>query len=794
MRSIVGMLLLAAVLWGAMEALGSVVRLSGDHPLWAVALVAASAAELLRRLYGYERKVVPPRRARWLLGLRWGVLLVLLWMWLEPSWVRTLEKERSREVVVLIDDSASMHLTDDGETSGRRETGKRALEESGLLAELGETLKVRTLLVARGVRSGEDGTDAAWSGATDLAGALGAALEQVPPDDLAGAVLVSDGRHNRPARVEDAARRFGILDAPVGVIAVGSENPPRDAAITDLRAPDAIHLGDRMRIVASMKFDGFKGGKAMLRLSREGEVLEEREVMIPQDRHREEVRFSVIPGEGGTAGYRVEIVPMDGERFPENNAWDFETSITDARTNVLIVESHPRWEFRYLRNLFHGRDKSVHLQYVLLNPDRIAGQEDLFLPASASRPFGESRATRLPPGEAEWRKFDVIILGDLAPDALGEEEWEILSRCVNERAALLVMIAGPRSMPHAIASAAGRVLVPAEFDWGKREYFAAGGEGFRFAVTADGASHPVTADDAFVWREFPEMRWRHPLKALKEGAEVLLTADRGDEPQEAGSGEDLERALDALARRREREAEGALLVTRQTGRGKVALLLTDRTWRLREGAGDVHHHRFWGNLIRWGAGPAPRGGSGGARIGTDQLAYTPDDVVKVEARLRDGSLAPVFDPSLTVDVTRDGRLLASLPLAAVEGSNGLHEAAAGPFAEAGRYELRLRGDRVEELAAGGDPVAAFRVVGSRGPVELADVTLNRPLLDGIASLSGGKVVDPYRAGELADLFLSDKRRREETRETPLWDHWIVLSLAALLLGAEWTLRRSGGLP
>ena len=53
------------------------------------------------------------------------------------------------------------------------------------------------------------------------------------------------------------------------------------------------------------------------------------------------------------------------------------------------------------------------------------------------------------------------------------------------------------------------------------------------------------------------------------------------------------------------EAANALLVTRQTGKGKVALLLTDRTWRLREGAGDLYHHRFWGNLVRWGAGPLP---------------------------------------------------------------------------------------------------------------------------------------------------------------------------------------------
>ena len=62
---------------------------------------------------------------------------------------------------------------------------------------------------------------------------------------------------------------------------------------------------------------------------------------------------------------------VEGEVFTTNNDWPLEVAVTDDRTNVLLVDSVPRWEFRYLRNLFYGRDKSVHLQYVLLNPDEI---------------------------------------------------------------------------------------------------------------------------------------------------------------------------------------------------------------------------------------------------------------------------------------------------------------------------------------------------------------------------------------------------------------------------------------
>lgn len=784
--------------WGMLEGLARVVRLSVAWPLIGIAAGMAIAIEALLGLYAYECGSVTPRRARWLTGLRLAALAVIGWMLLGPSWVRTVARERIRELVVVIDDSASMHLTDEGAAASRKELGEAGLAKSGLLEKLGGTLKIRTVHAARSVRTeGEKAADG-WADATDLAGALSHVLEQVPPDDLAGAILVSDGRHNRPARVEDVARRFGILDAPVGEIAVGSEAPPRDAAVVEVRAPEAIHLGDRMRVAAVVKFDGLKGRKAKLRLKRGDEVLEEREIPVPQDRHREEVKFTVVPKEGGTAGYRVEIAPLEGERFADNNGWDFETSITDDRTHVLLVEGYPRWEFRYLRNLFYGRDKSVHLQYVLLHPDRISGQQDALMPASASRPFGEAQATELPKSEAEWRKFDVIILGDLPPEAMDEATWKILSRCVNERAALLVMIAGPRSMPHAIASETGRALVPAEFEWGARTYFNEAGRPFRFALTPAGASHPVTQQDSMTqqdpagneqaWASFPEITWRHPLKSLKEGAEVLLTAaDEKAEPAEGEGG--LQDALDALAKRRQLEAENALLVTRQTGRGKVALLLTDRTWRLREGAGDVHHHRFWGNLVRWGAGPALRAGTDEVRLGTDQLVYTPDDEVKVSARLRDESLAPVFDPSLVAEVWRDGVLISTRPLAAQEQSNGLHEGTVGPFTTAGRYTLKLRGDK-----APGAVSTTFTVVGSRGPVELADVTLNRPLLETVAALSGGKVVDADHAGDLAPLFLSEKNRREETRETTLWDQPWVIGLLVLLLGAEWVIRRGGGLP
>ena len=189
--------------------------------------------------------------------------------------------------------------------------------------------------------------------------------------------------------------------------------------------------------------------------------------------------------------------------------------MSDARTNVLLIDQTPRWEFRYLRNLFYGRDQSIHLQSVLMEPDRISGQSAKRVVASASRPFGEANATALPETEEEWRKFDVIILGDVAQDAITNEQWEIISSCVRDRAALLIMVAGPQSMPHAYESEVAQSLVPVNYEVSKRTYFGSDGT-FNFALTNTGRTHPVTAQvegqmrNEQLWERFPELRWRHP--------------------------------------------------------------------------------------------------------------------------------------------------------------------------------------------------------------------------------------------------------------------------------------------
>ncbi len=787
MKVILRGVLIFLALWGLVVLLSKVLEVNPFWPAWVIPLIGAIGAELVLWTYRYERTAVGSRRGRLLVGLRLAELALLLWILLQPVWSRFVDREIKREVIVLVDDSASMDLVDEGQTKTRLELAREKLEVSGLLDALEGKVGVREIRSARRALMDDSAEVEGWDQATDLAGGLESVLDQVPPDQLAGMVLLSDGRHNRPGSVEDVARRFGILDAPIAVIPSGSEVPPKDAAIISVRSPDSVYLGDRIRVGALLKFDGYRGKKAKLQLFAGEKELESREIAIPQDNYREEVKFRHAPEEGGVGEYRVVLSGLEDETFDNNNAWDFQTVVSDARTNVLLIDEHPRWEFRYLRNLFYGRDQSIHLQSVLLKPDRIAGHTPEKVVASASRPFGDANATHLPETEEEWRKFDVIIIGDIGPKSLSDEQWEILSACVSERAALLVLVAGPESMPHAFNSEVAQGLIPVKYEASRRTYYG-GDESFRYGLTNLGRTHPVTAQvegqmrNEALWKEFPLIRWRHPVEGLQPGAEVLLYAEDAEKrTRKVSSSDGLDAALNEVARRREREAENALLVTRQTGAGKVAMLLADRTWRLREGVGDIYHHRFWGQLVRWGAGPNLRAGTKTVRLGTDQLTYTGDDRVRIMSRLRDENLNPVIEENLMAEVSHESGEVTQVPLQFRENSNGIHESLAGPFRKPGVYEVKVK-DEV---------VTSFRVVGARSAVELSETTLNQPLLDSIAKMSGGLM---YQGGaSLADLYLKGDETRTELRETSLWDVWPVFTLLALLLTIEWVIRRRGGL-
>ena len=95
----------------------------------------------------------------------------------------------------------------------------------------------------------------------------------------------------------------------------------------------------------------------------------------------------------------------------DNNRLIAPISIREEKLRVLLVESVPRWEYRYLRNALL-RDPGVELSCLLFHPglNKVGGGNKDYI-------------KQFPAGLDELSKFDVVFLGDV-----GMEDGQLTSR------------------------------------------------------------------------------------------------------------------------------------------------------------------------------------------------------------------------------------------------------------------------------------------------------------------------------------------------------------------------------
>ena len=831
-----------AAMWCLYQFAGRLVFLAGPWPLWIAALVTAAAVEGVSVLYERECSVIEGSIARRLVLLRMLAIATTLFILMQPVYVRQRHRPIRRRVAVLLDESGSMSRPETQWTPAERLDMAKALglvssNESaeasspdafwtGLAEErraaidaavgLPRSDLARAILdgdAARGVPSFRDRLASRYDvdlvpfgdeSTTDITRALETVVEEIPSEELAGILVFTDGRHTGDAGVEAVSRRLEKAGVPISAVVVGGTRPPRDVAIADVRTSESVFLGDRVRIAVYLVATGAKDTPLAVHLLRGDETIEEKTLDIDSDDWSHEVRFTDLPEESGVRSYRVELGAIPDEITGDNNAWAVDVSVSDDRTNVLLVDRRPRWEFRYLRNLFYGRDKSVHLQYWLVEPDSIAGETRALPAASAAREFGDAEAGALPVSRDEWRKFDVLIFGDIGDDVLTPEVVDDIRHCVEERGALAVFIAGPTSMPFGLQNPSLIDLlpvVPGERPAGDPRR---GPEpAFRFTLTPSGRAHPITplsssvSENEQIWREQPDWHWRVPVEDIRPGAEVLAyavpaAAAATSALSATDSAEETLARLDAIRRQQTRDA---LLVVRGQGRGRVAMLLSDSTWRLRYRVGDTYHHRFWGQLVRWGVGEKLRAGNSYVRLGTDRLRYTPRESIKILARLADADFAPVQGVSVAAVIERENKRIARVALQLRPDSNGMYEAALEPL-PVGHYEVSLDCEAAEQSLGEKFPhglSTQFSVVAARRPAEFVHATADWTVPRAMARLSGGQALPPSRAPDLWDQFSEGRRIVVERVETNLWDSpWLFLAVIAFL-SAEWLLRKKAGL-
>lgn len=610
---------------------------------------------------------------------------------------------------------------------------------------------------------------------TDLSAALSHVdrLQQNQP--VAATIIFSDVAHNDPeARSPtDIASQFD--ESPVYIVPVGNPARRRDIDLVSISSPAVAMRNDDVVIEAQIEAYQCLGDTCVVQLMSDGEVLDFRNVPIDSESASRSVQFDYRVSEIGTAAFQIAVQPLDDEMTAENNFAEVEINVTRSDIKVLLADNLPRWEYRYLAQLFR-RDPKVEVDELLYHPRMIAtGRRE----AAKSFPITVD----------DWDLYDVVILGDIVPEQFPHAAQESLLQYVRTRGGTVVLIAGDRAMPAAYVDDPLATLVPV------RPTTLSQAADYAFHVTEQGKSHialmiaETTSSTRDSWdfiNKFSPLQrvsnWRAPLPS----ATSLIAAV----PRKSGQTVD-----------KNIEEESTFLCWQPVGRGRAIYLSAPDTYRLRFLRGDHLHYRFWGQLMRWAIASELGSGNQFVRIRTGKTVYETNRPVDVEVELFDADGGPIESGSETEDL-------------AVKLVAGEHERIVSLLADTDRpghyrvdietlppgvYTAEPAGSLVASLLASdadsstSDPVAATFTVQADLPTELVDTRSNRALASQIAELTGGQVLAPTAIHEVLHLTNLEPIVSHSVQRQPLWLRWRYLWLIFGCLQLEWMIRKWRGL-
>lgn len=708
----------------------------------AVGLLAATAcfSFIAWRRSGFKRSVLALELLRlFAVGLA-GVLLN------QPEWVAEYRPDEKPVIAILVDDSTSMETRDSVPSEG---SGPPLTRHESVLPLSDEatwgSLKDRMEIVIE--KTSGDGTD--------LSGPLVDLLDQHP--SLLGVVLASDGDWNSGAPPVQAAGRYRAAQIPVFTVAAGSKSRLPDVELVNFDVPTFAIVGKSVRIPFAIDSSLPRDHVATITLTTsENETITKEVRVAAMSRTSDSIIWK--PELVGDVTLTLDLPVHGGELISDNNTKVAPISIREEQLRVLVVESLPRWEYRYLRNAL-SRDPGVQVSCLLFHPslEKVGGGNTDYIKA-------------FPQGKDELAEYDVVFLGDVGLDdgQLTEEQCDLLKGLVEQQASGLVFMPGFQGRQFSLLQTELKDLYPVMLDelqpsgWGSRtpNHFELTDLGRRSLLTklAD-----TQEDNIEVWENLPGFQWYAPVLRAKPGTDVLCV--HGEASNEFG--------------------RLPLLVTRTYGAGKVLFMGTDGAWRWRKGVEDLYHYRFWGQVVRWMAYRRNM-----AKGETMRLFYTPEQpqvrkMVSLTANVMEKSGEPLASGDVTAKIVAPSGKAETVRLLSSGDEWG---AFAGTFTprEGGKHELTLFCQQT------GDTLTANLFV-QGAELERVGKPARPEVLEEIARLTRGRELKLDKLDEMIQSLATLPQPPPSVRRVQLWSHPLMAGLLITVLGAFWVGRKIVGL-
>lgn len=774
---------------------------------WVTLVIAITAIGLIVVFYLRERASVGVAPRLFLASLRAALVIIVLIM----LYGRMLHRHTTDlpDLVIVLDDSASMNTIDQyddealrqiiadrltaisSEDASRFNLARSVLAggSDSLLTELEGKYNIKIYLLGGSARSltGDALPErlaelTADENASRLGRGIHDIIEQQRGRPTAAVLVLTDGAITEGASLSDAAKYARRKKIPLFTLGIGNEKASRDVRISDLNANRNVFLGDVVNFDFRVSSNEYEGEQIRLELRRgdDQQPVASKQITLGADDQTIAERLSHRTDEEGTFTYTVTAVPLKNEATEENNHASKTVNVRDETIRVLMVQSYPNYEFRFLKNLLArqkndaeaGGRRSIELKTLLQEADESYIAQD----ATAIEVFPVTRE--------ELFEYDVLIFGDVQPgSSLGAVDLENISAFVKERGGGVIFISGPRYTPFAYRQSPLEDLLPIALE---SAYLPAEDDpldvGYQPQPTRLGMTTPPmqlgdnAGESIRIWSSLPPLYWMLSAPDLRAGVRVLAEHSTKTGPD----GRKL-----------------PIIVMRYAGAGKVIFHATDETWRWRYQVGDYYFARYWIQAIRYLSRSKLAGLSNQVEIRSDREKYQYGETVRLSVRFLDDRLAPEADDGVVLVLKQDEGRLRQLTLNRSSASRGLFQTTLNNLPP-GSYRLWLAAPTLTATAGNNDDpnneLSPQNFIIDPPVGESTRRKMEAKQLSAAAKISGGSFYTIKTAANIVDDLPPGRQVRiASLPPEPVWNYWPWVLAFVVLIVTEWLLRKRWGM-
>ncbi len=691
--------------------------------------------------------------------LRFTVASLIFLLLLQPEWTSQVKEQGDPELFILWDDTESMEtldaMTTDEDTATSKIVSRKELAQQIIanpiwnqIAE-SENLKIRTA----SFQSLHSDKKASQLSQTDLNQAITEAVED--SSRLRGLVLLSDGDWNSGLPPATASQQLRISKTPIFSIPLGSLDSLPDLEVSSINAPTYGVVGEQIQIPFTIESSLSREVRTIVQLKGPNGHQVSKDITIPpQSTYYDQILWKLE--DAGASTLELSLPVAEGELIESNNTRSFQISAKEESIKVLVIESLPRWEYRFLRNAL-SRDPGVEVDCLLLHPELGVGNGPDYIQSFPDQP-------------GEIQKYDVIFLGDIGigENQLTAEQATLIRGLVENQASGIVFLPGPQGLQKTLRDSPLGELIPVELD-AQKPLGTSSQNPSPLVLTAEGRKSLLTslsdneADNPAVWKRLPGFYWSAASIKAKTGARVLAVHDN----------------------KRNRYGRLPLIVSQSFGSGKVLFMGVDSAWRWRKGVADRYHYRFWRQVARWMSYQRNLASGDRLRIFYSPERPKPNQIVSVQVNAFAPSGIPLRKGTLYLDITSPEGPIRRIELPQ---ENELWGVFSGSFTPdiSGSWQLEA------QIAGAPDQKIQTTILTEPILLEKKGKPSRPDVMKEMSQITQGAMITPERLSDLSDLLRQLPAQEPRLNRTPLWSHWGTLLTLILLLSIFWIGRKFNG--